>query len=113
MKYGEKAAPIIEAAAEQGKPPPPSMLPPDLEVEDEVFIRYFWDLSRDRRFTSAGPASIPWTAAHQYAEVLGLTRYEDMYDDFMYIIGSLDAKYIQMASEEVERERKKAERKRR
>ena len=95
-----------------GQPPPPSMIPPDLEPEDEIFIRYFWDLSRDRNFTSAGPASIPWTSCHRYAEVLGFTRYEDMYDDFMYIIGSLDAKYLHLVSEEMERERKKAERRR-
>ena len=85
-------------------------MPPDIDSEDEAFILYFWDLSRDRLFTAAGPASIPWSSCHRYAEVLGLTRYEDMYDDFMYIIGALDAKYLTVNSEELEKARQKAER---
>jgi hypothetical protein len=94
-----------------GKPAPINMIPPELDEEDEAFVSYFWDLSRDRHFTAAGPAAIPWTACHAYALVLGLGRYEDLYDDFMFIIGSLDAKYIQMSIEETERERQKHERK--
>jgi len=88
------------------------MVPPELDEDEEAYIAYFWDLSRDRRFTSAGPGPIPWSSCHQYALHLGLGRYEDLYDDFMVFIGGLDAEYLRLVAEEVKKETDRASRKR-
>jgi hypothetical protein len=93
-----------------GKEPPANMVPPDLDEDQEAMIASFWDLCRDRRYTPGGPAAIPWSSAHAYALHLGLGRYEDLYDDFLYAIGAMDALYLRLVSEEIKKEQQKAER---
>lgn len=56
-----------------------------------------------------GPGPIPWTAIHTYAKHLGLDEYEVLYDDFVTYITSLDAEYISVSCEEIERKQKAAE----
>mgnify|MGYP003644567758 CR=1 FL=1 len=104
---------VINAALDAGRDPPASILPPELDPEDSQYISWFWDLCRDRTFTSGGPASIPWSSCHQYAVVEGFTRYEDMYLDFMHAIRELDSEYLAVAKEETARQKAKAEAKRR
>ena len=100
---------IIDAALAAGREPPASMIPPELEPEDKQYVFWFWDLCRDRTFTSGGPASIPWSSCHLFAQVEGLTRYEDLYIDFMSAMRSLDSEYLAVAKEEMARQKAKAE----
>lgn len=92
-----------------GREPPPSMVPPDLDPEDQNYIIWFWDLARDRTYTSGGPGPIPWSSCHMYAGTLGLHRYEDLYEDFMHAMKAMDSEYIAVVNEEMERQKKEAE----
>lgn len=100
---------MIAAAEEMGKEPPESAIPPDLTPEEEQYIFHFWELTTDRPLTMEGPGPIPWSVKHQYACVLGLHRYEDLYNDFMVLISALDAEYLIVSAEETDRKRKAAE----
>ena len=92
-----------------GQDPPASSIPPDLDGELRPYISYFWELHSCRQITMAGPGPIPWTAMREYAFSIGLGEYEDLLQDFMTYISALDAEYLMVSKEEMDRHKKQAE----
>ena len=100
---------IIEAANAQGRPVPESAVPPPLDSNLVQYIGYFWELHSTRPMTMAGPGPIPWNLMREYAVYLGRDQYEDLFEDFMTYMSALDAEYIKVIKEEMDRKQKAAE----
>jgi phosphoketolase len=63
-------------------------------------------------YTGSGPGPIPWTALDQYATRYGYDEDIVIYEDFMAYMSALDAEFLKVVGEEIERKQKQAEQKR-
>lgn len=70
-------------------------------------IRAFERLSTCRQIVPGGVGPIPWSAIHTYAQQLGITDDEILYEDFVVIIQEMDELFLKRKYEELEQERKK------
>ena len=65
-------------------------------------------LSTCRQISQGGVGPIPWAAFDQFAQRQGFADDEIAYNDFVYIMQSLDEVYLTRKAAEIDRERKKA-----
>ncbi len=68
----------------------------------------FETLSTCRQIGMSGVGPIPWSSIDQFARQQGFADDEIAYNDFLYIMQSLDELFLKRKSAEIERERKKA-----
>lgn len=101
MTRAEHAKKIADQAQKRGLPIPESALPPDLDPYLAEYVSHFWELSTDRALGYAGVGPIPWRALDQYAERLGITDDDVLYEDFRSAITALDEEYLLVQAEQI------------
>lgn len=103
LKQGKTEQKILEMAAKQGMPIPPSIEnAPELLPGLEIYYHAFLNLTTDRTFGMAeGP--IPWSAMDRYARRHGIEGFD--FDRFVVIMRIMDTAY----SDYQESRRNKAE----
>jgi len=67
------------------------------------FVEAFWNLSTCRVIGPTGvPGPIAWTAVDAYAERYHITRFDDLYQEFQTVIGSMDKAFLDHSHKKAE-----------
>jgi hypothetical protein len=75
---------------------------PELFPGQEFYIDAFDQLTTCRLVTGGSVGRIPWTAVHQYAEVMEMDYYEFLV--FQQVIAKLDSFYVSWVYDQMKRE---------
>lgn len=95
LDWGAHADQIRSAAVSAGRPIPDTAIPPEIPEGAYSYVSAFWQLSTCRTVGPSGvPGPIPWTAIDQMAVRKGLLPYEDLYDEFVHVMGVLDESFV-------------------
>jgi len=110
MTMGPQAKKIVDAAKERGLPVPSSCYPP-IVLTDRLarFFDAFWELSSSRQIHMAGAGPIPWNVMDLYAARHDLVGRDEEYEDFTFIVRSLDDEFLAIQGDDVKKRAAEAE----